>query len=278
MEARSFEGSLERDASPAQDTIPCPGCLTLHRAATLAPRQMVCPGCGYHHQLTIEQRLAMLLDPGTFTEWDAALAVPLSASADALPLVERNHLRRMRAMEQDCLRTGQGALLGHPVAVGVFDVASPAAAASPFVAERLDRLFGQAREAQLPLVMVTASAVGDREVGLPALTQMAKVTVSVDRFRDARSPFVAVMADPTLGGVPSRLAALADVVVAEPGARIGLPGPRAHAHMPRPSVAELPAERLLADGQIDAVVARPEMREWLDALFGALCPPRIRFD
>ncbi len=72
-------------------------------------------------------------------------------------------------------------------------------------------------------------------------------------------PFVGVLAHPATGAVWSALADQADIILAEPGARVGLGS--------RPVDAES-AESLLAGGMIDGVVSRPELRRTLTRLFG----------
>ena len=50
-------------------------------------------------------------------------------------------------------------------------------------------------------------------------------TAAAARLSEARVPYVCVVADPTMGGVTASFVALADIIVAEPGARVGFAGP-----------------------------------------------------
>ena len=56
--------------------------------------------------------------------------------------------------------------------------------------------------------------------------QMAKVSVAVDALRVAGLPFIAVLHDPTYGGVSASYAMQADVRIALSDARIGFAGPQ----------------------------------------------------
>jgi acetyl-CoA carboxylase carboxyl transferase subunit beta len=75
-------------------------------------------------------------------------------------------------------------------------------------------------------------------------------------------PHIAVMTDPCYGGVLASYASVADIIIAEPGARIGFAGRRVIEQTIRQ---KLPAnfqsaEFLLEHGMIDMIVPRNEMR------------------
>jgi acetyl-CoA carboxylase carboxyl transferase subunit beta len=55
--------------------------------------------------------------------------------------------------------------------------------------------------------------------------QMAKVSVAVEALHKAGLPFIAVLSDPTYGGVSASYAMQADVKIALSDARIGFAGP-----------------------------------------------------
>jgi acetyl-CoA carboxylase carboxyl transferase subunit beta len=78
----------------------------------------------------------------------------------------------------------------------------------------------------------------------------------------ARLPYLSVLADPCFGGVTASFATQADVILAEPQARIGFAGGRVieqAAHTKLPDGFQT-AEFLLARGMVDAVVPRAELR------------------
>jgi len=120
-----------------------------------------------------------------------------------------------------------------------------------------------AADAALPLVAVASSGGARMQEGALSLMQMAKTTCAVDVLNDARVPFVAVMADPCTGGVVASFVSLADICIAEPGALLYFSGPRVIEQTTRE---QLPpdfgsAERNLELGHVDAVVARPELKD-----------------
>ncbi|HPC48261.1 MAG TPA: acetyl-CoA carboxylase carboxyl transferase subunit beta, partial [Deltaproteobacteria bacterium] len=76
---------------------------------------------------------------------------------------------------------------------------------------------------------------------------------------------ITVFTDPTTGGVSASFASLADVMISEPGAKIGFAGPRVvEATMNCTLPADFQdASRLLAGGLIDMIVHRSRMRDTL---------------
>jgi acetyl-CoA carboxylase carboxyl transferase subunit beta len=95
-----------------------------------------------------------------------------------------------------------------------------------------------------------------------ALMQMAKTTASLARLSRVAMPYVSLLTDPTVGGVPASYAMLGDVTIAEPGAFIGFAGPRVIEGAIRQKLpaGTATAESMLHHGMIDMVVSRAELR------------------
>ena len=55
-----------------------------------------------------------------------------------------------------------------------------------------------------------------------SLMQMARISAKLHQLSDAGLLYVAILTDPTYGGVTASFAMLGDLIIAEPGARIGL--------------------------------------------------------
>ena len=65
----------------------CPGCQATIFRKEAEKRLGVCPECDYHWYVPARQRIAQVLDEGTFEEWDADLE-----SADPLEFVDSKSL------------------------------------------------------------------------------------------------------------------------------------------------------------------------------------------
>ena len=91
---------------------------------------------------------------------------------------------------------------------------------------------------------------------------MAKVCGALARLDQAGLPYVAVLTDPTTGGVTASFAMLGDLNIAEPKALIGFAGPRVIEQTIRQKLPEgfQRSEFLLEKGMIDLVIDRREMK------------------
>ena len=107
---------------------------------------------------------------------------------------------------------------------------------------------------------------------LLSLMQMAKTASILNRLRLAKTPFIAVLTDPTMGGVSASLAMLGDIILAEPKALIGFAGPRVIEQTVREVLPEgfQRSEFLIEHGAIDDIVDRRELRPLIHSLIVTL--------
>ena len=251
----------------------CPSCHEIAYRKDLERRLNVCGACGHHFRLTIEQRLLITVDRGSFVELDGDLTAtdPL-AWRDQRPYPERVEAARQATGRAEAVVTGLAAIESIAVALALFDFHFMGGSMGTVVGEKLARLAEQAVERRLPLIVVTASGGARMQEGTLSLLQMAKVTSAIGRVRGARLPYLCVLTDPTTGGVAASLAMLGDVQLAEPGALIGFAGPRVieqtiHQKLPKKFQR---AESVLEHGMLDLVVHRRELRATLGRLLRLL--------
>lgn len=98
--------------------------------------------------------------------------------------------------------------------------------------------------------------------------QMAKTSAAVKRHSDAGLLYIAVLTDPTTGGVTASFAMEADIILAEPGAMIGFAGTRVIEQTTRRSLPKefQKAEFVLDHGFIDSIVSRGNQKKMLSEL------------
>ena len=102
-------------------------------------------------------------------------------------------------------------------------------------------------------------SIGARmQEGVVSLMQMAKCSGAVKRHSEAGLLYIAVLTDPTTGGVTASFAMQADIILAEPNALIGFAGRRV---VEQTTGSQLPgnfqrAEFLREHGFVDAVIER----------------------
>jgi acetyl-CoA carboxylase carboxyl transferase subunit beta len=122
--------------------------------------------------------------------------------------------------------------------------------------------FAEARASGLPVVSLLATGGTRMQEGMLSLRQLQLIAREAVLLRAAGLPHVAVLCDPTTGGVWASLGAAADVVLAMPGAQVAFAGRRVR-------VVDDPAytaEGQLAAGNVDEVVSPAALGEWLTLL------------
>lgn len=255
--------------------VACPQCRTPAFAPHLSRNLGVCGDCGHHHALAAGQRLAALLDPGSLRPIrpPATVEDPLEF-ADTRPYRERLRDARARTGLDDAVACATGTLHGHRVTLAVLDFGFMGGSLGCAMGETLCHCAALARAQRTPLVLVCASGGARMQEGALALMQLAKTSAALAELDEAGILTVSVITDPTYGGVAASFATLPDVVIAEPGARMGFAGPRV---IKQTIGQELPegfqtSEFLLKHGLIDGVVERRALRGTLGRILAAAEP------
>jgi acetyl-CoA carboxylase carboxyl transferase subunit beta len=233
--------------------------------------------CQHHFRLAPRERLALLLDEGSFTELDEGLcsADPLQFHVGDQNYAAKLEMAARKAGTREALVYGTGAIEGQRVVIAVHSFDFIGGSMGVAVGEKVARAINLAAVQDLPLVIVVASGGARQHEGVHALMQMAKTVAALHRFKARHLPYISILTDPTVGGVPASYGLLGDVNLAEPGAFIGFAGPRV---IEQATKQKLPAdvntaEFMLAHGIVDAVVPRVELRRTVATLL-RLCTSR----
>ncbi len=245
----------------------CPGCQQTIFRKEAEKRLGVCPECDYHWYVSAQQRIAQVLDEGTFEEWDADLRStdPLNF-VDKIPYPQRLEEEQHRTGLSEAAVVGTGMIRARRVAFGVTDSSFIMGTMGSVVGEKLTRTIERATAQQLPLIIVSGSGGGARmHEGILSLMQMAKVSAALARFDSSGGLFISVLTNPTMGGVAASFASLGDVIFAEPKALYGFAGPRTIKATIR---IELPkgfqtSEFHLEHGFVDRIVRRKDLKSEL---------------
>ncbi len=250
--------------------ISCSRCHELIYAKEYEDNFKVCSKCKYHFRLSPRERLAILLDDDSFVEHDERLcsADPLHFAAGDVRYVDKLEEDRRTAGTREAVTCGVGAVEGQRVSIVVHNSTFRGGSMGVAVGEKVARAIDRAADEDIPLIIVSASGGARQQEGVFALMQMAKTVAALDRLRERKLPYLSILTDPTVGGVPASYALLGDINMAEPGAFIGFAGPRV---IEQATKQKLPAdvntaEFMLQHGMIDLVVPRSEMRATVSTL------------
>ena len=232
-----------------------------------------CPKCNYHFRMDAEERIKMLIDEGTFKEWDRELE-----PKDPLNFVDKkSYKKRIEENYAKCGRksaviSGEGKIQGIPIQIVVFDFKFMGGSLGSVEGEKIVRAINRAVQKEQGLLIVSASGGARMQESVYSLLQMAKTSAALTSLDRHRLPYISLLTDPTYGGVSASFAFLGDIIIAEPGAMIGFAGRRV---IKETIGAELPenfqrAEFLLEKGLIDMVVERKDLKDTIAALFSIL--------
>jgi acetyl-CoA carboxylase carboxyl transferase subunit beta len=239
----------------------------------LEANQMVVPKSGYHFPIGANERIASLLDEGSFVEMDAGIvsADPLGF-VDSKPYPERIKKYTADSGLPEAVISGTGRIHDIPVALAVMDFRFCGGALGSAAGEKITRAIEKAVENKCPCLIFSASGGARMQAGIFSLMQMAKTSAALGRLSEARLPYISILTHPTMGGVSASYAVLGDVNIAEPGALIGFAGARVIKETTKQTLPPgfQTAEFLLQKGLIDQIVNRLDMRDRLRDLLSVM--------
>ena len=243
----------------------CDGCQEAIWAKSIRDLGQVCPRCDFHFPIAVEERLHLIMDQGWHEVEVGLVSVDPLKFKDQMAYRDRVRKHRERTGKDDAVVVVRGAVMGHPVVVAVMDFDFLGGSLGSVVGEKLARAAEASLADRVPLIIVCASGGARMQEGALSLMQMAKVNSALARLAKARVPYIAVLTNPTTGGVTASFAMVGDVIMAEPGALIGFAGPRV---IEQTIKQKLPdgfqrSEFLLKHGMVDMVVPRRQMRDTL---------------
>jgi acetyl-CoA carboxylase carboxyl transferase subunit beta len=262
------EAVVTPEAFFIDEPLVCPTCGVELTGTDAFETFRVCPGCQRHFPIPARERLRLLLDADSFRETNAALVSlePL-VFRDLLPVPDRLAEAAERfggpsGGVSEAVLTGSGAIGGREAVLVVLDHAFLGASIGPVAGEKILLAMEAAAAKRLPLIALCTAGGARTQEGLLGLIQAPKIAAAAARLHRAGVPFVSVLAHPATGAAWAALANQADIILAEPGAKVG-PGGRQRDG----EIAET-AEGLLARGMVDGIVDRTGLRETLAILLG----------
>ena len=220
----------------------------------------ICPKCGGYFRIHAYRRIEMVIDAGTFVEWNKEMEF-------SNPLEFPGYEKKVQAAKEktgldEAIVTGKGCIYGQETAIGVCDARFLMSSMGQVVGEKITRMVERATKEKLPVIIFACSGGARMQEGIVSLMQMAKTSAALKKHHEAGQLFISVLTDPTTGGVTASFAMLGDIILAEPNALIGFAGPRV---IEQTIGQKLPegfqrSEFLLEHGFIDKIVERSNQK------------------
>jgi len=265
---RLRRGAAGRDPKKIPDGlwVKCPGCSKTVFKRLVEERMDTCPECNHHFPMAARNRVASIIDEGTWLEFDADItsADPLSF-VDSKPYLERIIQSQAKSGLKDAVICGTGSL-------EAMDFSFNGGSMGSVVGEKLTRMIERSTAAKVPALIISSSGGARMQEGALSLMQMAKTSAALARHAAAKLPYISVLTNPTMAGVMASFASLGDVIIAEPKALIGFTGPRVIKETIKQELPEgfQTSEFLIAHGQLDLIVTRQDLKAELARILGYL--------
>jgi acetyl-CoA carboxylase carboxyl transferase subunit beta len=253
--------------------IKCDSCKEIVYRKEINKNLKVCPKCNYHFRIGARERLKLLVDEGSFTEFDEDLSSgdPLDYK-DTVSYRDKLEGSRKKSGLKEAVISGDALIKGFPVCLIVMDFSFMGGSMGSVVGEKIARTAERSLEDKYPLITVSSSGGARMQEGIFSLMQMAKVSAAIARLKDNGILFISVISDPTFGGVAASFVMLGDIIIAEPKSLIGFAGQRVIEQTIKQPLPEdfQRAEFLLDHGLIDIVVERKNLKDTIAKLIELL--------
>lgn len=254
---------VQRDAGELEKN--CPNCHKDIPLSRLWANDLVCP-CGYHFRMKARQRIQMIADKGSFHEMYSGMKAenPLNFPG----YKDKVETVRTASGEEEAVVCGTATIGKQKCCLFVMESYFMMGSMGSAVGEKITSLFEYAIQHRLPVIGFTVSGGARMQEGLLSLMQMAKTSAAVKRHSDAGLLYIAVLTDPTTGGVTASFAMEADIILAEPGATVGFAGARVVEQTTKKALPEgfQKSEFVLEHGFIDNIIPRSNQKKYLTEL------------
>lgn len=254
---------VQRDAGEPEKN--CPNCHKDIPLSRLWANELVCP-CGYHFRMKARQRIQMIADKGSFRELYSNIKADNSLNFPGYKDKVENV--RVASGENEAVVCGTATVGKQKCCLFVMESYFMMGSMGSAVGEKITTLFEYAVQHRLPVIGFTVSGGARMQEGLLSLMQMAKTSAAVKRHSDAGLLYIAVLTDPTTGGVTASFAMEADIILSEPGATVGFAGVRVIEQTTKKALPKgfQKSEFVLEHGFIDSIIPRSGQKKYLTEL------------
>lgn len=263
LENSSRKINYKKPEIPDHMWINCPKCKKVIMCNELKENNNICHHCNYYFKMTARDRIKDVCDNGTFNEMFCEIVTENIINFSGYN--KKIKIAMAKSGEKEAVICGTASINGNKTCIFVMEPNFMMGSMGRAVGEKITRIFEYATKNSLPVIGFTVSGGARMQEGIFSLMQMAKVSASVKRHSDNKNLYVAVLTDPTTGGVTASFAMQADIIVSEPNALIGFAGPRV---IEQTVKQKLPsgfqrAEFLLEKGFLDQIIPRNKMKTFL---------------
>ena len=246
--------------------VKCDECGELIHKKQWEANKYVCIKCDFHFKIGSEEYFSLLLDEGTFKEYDRKMkSVDPLGFVDSKPYSKRIEESIEKTKLYDAIRWGTGKIKSAEVVICCMDFKFIGGSMGSVVGEKVARAIDRSIKTRSPLIIISESGGARMMEGGISLMQLAKTSSRLAKLAEEKIPYISVITNPTTGGASASYSMLGDINIAEPNALIGFAGPRV---IKQATGKDLPkgfqrSEFLLEHGFLDFIVNRKDLRDRL---------------
>ena len=251
----------------------CPTCGNMIHHKDLRENLRVCISCNYHFRMSAEDRIKILFVNEEFneTKLDNINDDPLNFN-DKKKYIDRLKEYRKKTNRNDAFILIEGTLGGMKIISGFMNFEFMGGSMGRAVGSAIVKGAKLAVEKKIPFIIFTSSGGARMQEGIVSLMQMPRTVAATELLNENNIPYIAVLTEPTTGGVTASFAMLGDITIAEQGSTIGFAGKRVIQDTIRE---ELPidfqkAEYLKEHGMVDIVTHRKDLKKTLISILNHL--------
>lgn len=256
--------SSEKKETPEGLWSKCPECNYITTITDLREALFVCPKCNYHHRIGSNEYYDILFDDKQYTELFADIrSKDFLGFTDLKPYNVRLKESWSKTELGDSMRVATGKVGGNGLVTAAMDFEFIGGSLGSVMGEKFSRAVDYCIQHRLPYLVVCKSGGARMMESAFSLMQLAKTSGKLAQLSEAKIPYIALLTDPTFGGISASFGMLGDLNIAEPGALIGFAGPRV---IKETIKKDLPpgfqrSEFILEHGFLDFIVDRRELKQ-----------------
>jgi len=261
--------TAEKKETPEGLWSKCPECNYICTVTELRENLFVCPKCNHHHRIGSAEYFEIL-----FNNNEYEVLFEEIRSKDFLNFTDlKSYKKRLeetwaKTDITDSIRIARGTVLENELVVACMDFEFIGGSLGSVMGERICRAIDLCLQERIPLLIICKSGGARMMESAFSLMQLAKVSGKLTQLSEAKIPYIALLTDPSFGGISASFGMLGDLNIAEPGALIGFAGPRVIKETIKKDLPEgfQRSEFLLDHGFLDFIVQRKELRDKLNTV------------
>src|SRR5688572_4124784 len=254
----------EKKETPEGLWVKCPECNFICTVSELREVLFVCPKCNFHHRINSSEYYEILFDDNQFVElFDNIRSKDFLGFTDLKSYQKRLEETWSKTDLKDSMRVAVGKIQRHEIVVACMDFEFIGGSLGSVMGEKFSRAVDYCLQHRLPYMIISKSGGARMMESAFSLMQLAKTSGKLSQLSDAKLPYIALLTDPTFGGISASFGMLGDLNIAEPGALIGFAGPRVIKETIKKDLPEgfQRSEFVLEHGFLDFIVSRKELKE-----------------